>query len=88
MTKAAICRAADRISTCSSAGQAPVMFDQSIDSLSGALAAIGANVSLRATSSTTPVKCLENSSSGSVRSPTAGSWMVALLRLTAFSTTK
>jgi hypothetical protein len=49
------------------------MFDQSIDMRSGALAWMGANVSLRATSRTTPVKCFENSSSGNVRSPTAGS---------------
>ena len=61
-TKAAICKATDRISTWISAGHHPVIFDHSIDSFIGARAEIGSKVSARASSSTTPVKCLENSS--------------------------
>ena len=57
----------------SSATGNPRRRDQRNDSLIGAFAVIGSKPSARASSSTTPVKCLENCSMLSVRTPTAGS---------------
>ena len=62
--------------------------DHRNESFIGAVWVIGSKPSARATSSTTPVKCLESSARLIVFTPVAGSWTTALLRPIDFSTTK
>jgi hypothetical protein len=59
--------------TCAKALPPPESFDQNRRNRIGVRAAIGAKSALGESSSTTPVKCFETSSSHSSRLPKAGS---------------
>jgi hypothetical protein len=86
--KAAICSTTESAITWASAGPMPVICDQRLFRRIGAVACTGRKRAAGVSSSTTPVKCLESSARGSLRTPIAGSWITAPLALMELRTTK